>query len=467
MRCAIYTRVSTLEQATEGYSISVQKEKLSSYANALGYEISNIYSDEGFSGKSLSRPAIETLLKDIKQKKIDIVLIYKLDRLSRRVIDVLNLVETFDKYNVTLYSLNENIDLSSPFGRAALKMSATFSELERETIVERMMMGKNARAKSGKFSSSVVPFGYTKDGDYFKADIEQSEIINKLFDLYISGDYTFRSLYRYAKEHYPEQSYFNNEMCCKRLIHRIMYSGYFEHNGEVVKGTNFDTIITYETYLKAQARVKANTTKRRLDHTPYLLTGLLVCSKCGYNFCGKLYDRQNTKKDGSKSKRYKNRKYGCEKRIKSSIDKKFKCDNLIYDTEPLDNYILDIVSKIRFNDSQLNNYIPGLIDKLISDNANLEERKNKLLDLYLDNTIDKETYQLRIVEIETKLNENKMLIKSESDKVAHSPSDSKDKLNNKLENLKVLPKKEQITILNAIIKNIAINDNNIIISYRF
>ena len=151
MKAAIYVRVSTLEQAMEGYSVSVQKEKLQRYAEAQSYDIVDIYSDEGFSGKSLLRPAVERLINDIKSGKINIVLIYKLDRLSRHVKDVLELVELFEQYKVTLYSLNENLDLSSPFGRAALKMSATFSELERETIVERMIMGKSARAKNGLY----------------------------------------------------------------------------------------------------------------------------------------------------------------------------------------------------------------------------------------------------------------------------------------------------------------------------
>lgn len=120
MKSAIYCRVSTLEQATEGYSIGVQKEKLSAYAAAQSYDVADIYSDEGFSGKDLHRPAMERLITDVENKRIDIVLIYKLDRLSRHVKDVLELVELFDKYSVTLYSLTENLDLSSPFGRAAL-----------------------------------------------------------------------------------------------------------------------------------------------------------------------------------------------------------------------------------------------------------------------------------------------------------------------------------------------------------
>ena len=207
MKTAIYVRVSSLEQATEGYSVSVQKEKLLHYAKAQGYEIVDIYSDEGFSGSSLSRPAVERMIGDIKLGKVNIVLIYKLDRLSRRVKDVLNIVEMFEKYNVALYSLNENIDLSSPFGRAALKMSATFSELERETIVERMQMGKSARARTGKYSCpGRPPFGYIHDkaNDRFLINEAEAEAIRKIFDLYINQNFSIRQQYFYCKEAYPE-----------------------------------------------------------------------------------------------------------------------------------------------------------------------------------------------------------------------------------------------------------------------
>ena len=115
MRAALYCRVSTIEQATEGYSIGEQKEKLSAYARAQSYSIVGVYSDEGFSAKDLNRPAMTNLMTDIKQGKIDTVLIYKLDRLSRNVSDVLYLVDLFDKYDVVFFSLHENFDLGSPF----------------------------------------------------------------------------------------------------------------------------------------------------------------------------------------------------------------------------------------------------------------------------------------------------------------------------------------------------------------
>ena len=205
LRAATYIRVSTMEQATAGYSLEAQQEKLNGYAEYQKYALLPPYADEGFSGASLSRPALQKLIGDVKDGKIDIVLIYKLDRLSRRVRDVIDLVELFAEHNVTLYSLTENLDVSSPFGRAALKMSATFSELERETIRDRMMMGKDQRVKQGKaLPTRVAPFGYRYDIQKKRFEIvpEEAEIVQKLFELYISGNYNFRQLHDYARAHW-------------------------------------------------------------------------------------------------------------------------------------------------------------------------------------------------------------------------------------------------------------------------
>lgn len=166
INAALYIRVSTQEQAIEGYSLDAQQGKLEKYAEYQGYNIYGIYRDEGFSASTIHRPALLQLINAVKSGLVNIVIIYKLDRLSRRVKDVLELVDLFEKYNVTLFSLSENIDLSSPFGRAALKISATFSELERETIIERTRLGKEQRVREGKMMyNGNPPFGYRHDND--------------------------------------------------------------------------------------------------------------------------------------------------------------------------------------------------------------------------------------------------------------------------------------------------------------
>ena len=162
----IYCRVSTQEQAREGYSIGEQEQRLRSLCNAKDWIVRDTYIDGGFSGGSMDRPALKRLLADINKKKIDTVLVYKLDRLSRSQKDTLYLIEDiFIKQNIRFYSMTENLDTSTAFGRAMIGILSAFAQLEREQIRERSMMGKHARAKEGYFhGGGFAPIGYKYEG---------------------------------------------------------------------------------------------------------------------------------------------------------------------------------------------------------------------------------------------------------------------------------------------------------------
>lgn len=465
MKAALYCRVSTLEQATEGYSIGVQKEKLQHYAEAQSYEIVDTYSDEGFSGKDLMRPEMERLLSDVKANKVDIVLIYKLDRLSRHVKDVLELVELFDKYNVTLYSLNENLDLSSPFGRAALKMSATFSELERETIVERMEMGKHARAKSGKYSCpGKAPFGFklNKETDRLEIVPEEADAIREMYAKYIEG-YSFRKLYAYCKEKYPNIRFFSNSMCCKPVIERPMYAGYFYHNGALIKATNYEPIISYETYLQAQEAIKRNTTKREHDNTPYLLTGLIYCGKCGRAFCGK---RRSHKHNGQL--KYSYTSYGCTARLKytSAEHGPTPCSNEIYPTDELEEIVNNAVVNLEFTEFISPQASTGVIDTLLLENAELKKQKERLLDLYLNESIDKDTYAEKFDTINKQIQKNLSVIENEKRTIAESPTVSLAYLKERQQAYPTASKKDKRHFLLQMIKQIVVDGKKITINWK-
>ncbi len=464
MKVALYARVSTLEQATKGYSIGEQKEKLRQYANAQGYRVAGTYSDEGFSGKDLMRPEMERLRADVVAGKIDVVLIYKLDRLSRHVKDVLELVELFEKYNVSLYSLKENLDLSSPFGRAALKMSATFSELERETIVERMEMGKHARAKSGKYSCpGKAPFGYklNKEADRLEIVPDEAEAIRDMYAKYIGG-YSFRKLYSYCKEKYPNIRFFSNSMCCKPVIERPLYAGYFVHGGELIKAANYEPIIPFETYLQAQEAVKRNTMRREHDNTPYLLTGLIVCGKCGRVFCGK----RRTHKDGAAVK-YSYTSYGCSARLKyNKVEHgSTPCENDIYSAEELEKLLENAVLNFSFTDFVTPQATTGLIDKLLLENGELKKQKERMLDLYLAESIDKDTYAQRFDELNKRIQKNLAVIENEKQTLASSPTVSIEFLKEKQREYPNASKKDKRRFLQQLIKQIVIDGEKITVNW--
>ena len=145
---AIYVRVSTEEQATEGFSIHAQKDKLTKYAEVSDYNIVDYYIDDGISGKNLNeRPEVTRLINDVKSGKINNVLVYKLDRLTRSVKDLIYLIELFDKYNCTFNSQTEKIDTSNAVGRMFVKIIGIFAEFERENLAERVTFGYEQKTK--------------------------------------------------------------------------------------------------------------------------------------------------------------------------------------------------------------------------------------------------------------------------------------------------------------------------------
>ena len=165
MVTALYARVSTDAQAEEGYSIDIQGERLEAYCNLKGYESFEHYIDGGYSGSNLNRPSMQRLIQDCKDKKIDRVVVYKLDRLSRSQKDTLYLIEeVFLPHGVDFVSINESFDTSTPFGRAVIGILSVFAQLERENIRERTRAGMLGRVRDGYWpGGGRVPFGYDYD----------------------------------------------------------------------------------------------------------------------------------------------------------------------------------------------------------------------------------------------------------------------------------------------------------------
>ncbi|MBU4457693.1 MAG: recombinase family protein [Candidatus Omnitrophica bacterium] len=138
LRIAIYIRVSTEDQAKEGYSLEVQREYLESFANREGYEVFKVYCDDGISAYSTRRPALQKLLADAKGKSFGLVLAYKIDRFSRNLKDLLNLVDELSKYGVGFRSATEPFDTTTSAGKLMFQQLGSFSEFERNRIVERV-----------------------------------------------------------------------------------------------------------------------------------------------------------------------------------------------------------------------------------------------------------------------------------------------------------------------------------------
>ena len=146
-RVAIYCRVSTTEQAEEGYSIDEQNVKITEYCNKEGHEIYKLYEDRGISGKNITnRPGIKQLLHDATENKFDLVIVWKLNRISRKLLDILNIIELLNKHNIAFRSLTESFETETPAGKLQLNIMGAIGEFERESLADNIKLGLLARS---------------------------------------------------------------------------------------------------------------------------------------------------------------------------------------------------------------------------------------------------------------------------------------------------------------------------------
>lgn len=183
-----YTRVSTEEQADEGYSLGAQEAKIRAQAIVSDLELVDVIVDPGFSGKDMVRPGLERLLRMVRKREVEAVVIPKLDRLTRRVKDLEELIEMFDKNRVRLISLHEALDTRTAAGRMVIRILASVSQMEREQIGERTKAVLQFKKSRGERTGNV-PYGYYADekGRLRRNAVEQ-EVVDEIYRLHDLGD---------------------------------------------------------------------------------------------------------------------------------------------------------------------------------------------------------------------------------------------------------------------------------------
>ena len=185
--CLGYSRVSSEEQAAHGISIDAQRGILEGYAAMTSQKI-KIFEDAGFSGKNTNRPALQQLLAACRTSPVSAVVVWKLDRLSRSLRDTLTIIEdVFQPRGITLVSVTESIDTSTPSGRMMLNLLASFAQLEREQDSDRVVMAHKHLARDCKYLGGHIPLGYFVDDDkHYQLDPVSSPVVRKVFEMYMS-----------------------------------------------------------------------------------------------------------------------------------------------------------------------------------------------------------------------------------------------------------------------------------------
>lgn len=287
---AIYVRVSTQEQAAEGYSIQEQAERLTKYCEAHGWNITKVYTDPGFSGANRDRPALQLLCSDVKKNMFDTVLVYKLDRLSRSQKDTLYIIEdVFLKNQIAFVSMLENFDTGTPFGRAMIGILSVFAQLERDQIRERSQMGHDARAKEGYFhGGGYAPIGYNYENGLLSINEYEAAIVRRAYKLFLDG-LPVHSIYLTMEKEFPAGTRFGRitYSSVESMLKTILYAGFITWKGNIYPGKH-DPIIPYETFQEVQAIIK----RRRIEepqrltafqHTT-ILGGIVFCGYCGARY---------------------------------------------------------------------------------------------------------------------------------------------------------------------------------------
>lgn len=416
MRAALYIRVSTEEQAEHGYSLDAQKKRLIEYCNQKNYEIYKLYADEGISGASIEkRVSLIEMIKDAEQKKFDVVVVYKTDRLGRSTIDLLTIQKKLFSCGVNLEMSDEGFDVNDDAGMAMFSITAVFSEYEHKKIAGRTMTGKRQAilTSKNKLKTNITPYGYQYDPltKVFAAEYDKVGIINDIYDLYIDGK-SFRQI---AKEMirrnipYRNRYDWSNEMV-SRIIRNPVYKGYtgisyyssvkrgvkLKNEPIIVKANNVEPIVSEEKWDKANSISSSRVfLPRKFCKSLFIFGDVAYCSKCGY----KLTYTQSTVTN-SKGAKVVYRYYNCSS-ISHHYEPGYLCEGWRRDYKKVNQMFIDYIkgfklsSKISDKNSQKQiDELKKKIDSLDSTIKRKKIQREVLLDKLTSNVISDDDYKL-------------------------------------------------------------------------
>ena len=284
---ACYVRVST-ENQKENYSIEEQKSRLRAFCKAKDIVIGKMYVDGGYSGGNLRRPALQELLRRLPE--YDLVIVYKLDRLSRSQKDTLMLIEDyFLARKVDFISVCENFDTSPPLGRAMIGMLSVVAQLEKEQITERFTMGRIARAKNGYYHGGpTAPVGYDYVDGRLIVNEKKARQVRELFERFCRGA-SIHDCWLHMQARYGASGGWSSETQIRHVLVNEVYLGKVKFQGESYPGLH-PPVIPEELFSRAQALLQERKSSLSAGSRPFaprtLLSGLLICGQCGARFHG-------------------------------------------------------------------------------------------------------------------------------------------------------------------------------------
>lgn len=385
MNVAVYLRVSTLEQKEKGYSLSEQRARLEKYCEAKGWHVARVYEDGGFSGASLNRPQIQKLMHDCSL--FDLILVWKLDRLSRSQKDTLFLIDHFKENNTAFASMQENFDTSSAFGMAMIGVLSVFAQLEREQIKERTAIGRMGRAKQGRWKGGGHPAtGYSYDQETGKlVPNDEADQVRLIYQMFLDGQ-PFSEISRYMHDRYTTRyGSYNHVETVKRILRNPVYIGCIKHNGEYLSDCH-EPIIDKETFDAVQSVLISRKNGNKNAAGRHLLTGMVYCQ------CGK---KMALNVGGG------HKYYACWRKYSGNVtEARIPCNNRRVREDALNKVIKDSILSLKFSDLK-----PKKREKTVNNDrelAKIDRQISKLIELYTIESIPIEEVKKRIEALEKK-----------------------------------------------------------------
>ncbi len=449
LKIALYIRVSTDRQAEEGYSIDIQTERLVAFTKTFDGQVSyETYIDDGYSGASLIRPAMERLISDARAHKITHVCVYKLDRLSRSQKDTLHLIEdVFLPNNVAFISVQESFNTATAFGRAVVGILSVFAQLERENIYERTRSGMQKRVEAGYWpGGGGTPFGYDYDpGQGILVPNSDAETVRRLYDLYLQG-YSLQSIANRLGLKY--------EKLASQILLRKTNIGIIEYNGVEYKGLHAP-IVSEDVFYRAKALHAQRREKRLSPTTDHLLTGLVYCGVCRAKM-----RYQKWGKAGYKLVCY------SQQSSKPYLVKDPNCKNETVWSEDIEQAVISDLFAMTAEKITPGKASPTVEETLARRKQALETKLRRLYDLYAESG-----NRVLLDSINSLLSEIEQLDKNIAQEAAHGAvTKSAQAARAQLHSVKgvwdYLKVPEKRTIICSLVEKITVTHNEVVIEYR-
>jgi site-specific DNA recombinase len=300
VRCAIYTRKSTEEGLDQDFnSLHAQREAAEAYIVSqkhLGWIlVPTHYDDGGFTGANLDRPALQQLLEDIDARRVEIIVVYKVDRLSRSLLDFARLVDRFDQHSVSFVSVTQQFNTTSSLGRLTLNILLSFAQFEREIIGERTRDKMSAARRKGKWVGGMPVLGYdiVAGGGRLIVNDKESRRVRDIFALFAEHQSLSTVVAELARRRWKTKSWISEngrahagrdfgKASLRRLLTNAIYAGKVEHRGAIYPGEQ-PSIVEPAMWQQVNSELRAGrrtgTAATRVPQNA-LLAGLLICKSC-------------------------------------------------------------------------------------------------------------------------------------------------------------------------------------------